>query len=128
MKFFVTGRSSNISEVQRVIATIKQNGHDVTFDWPPLPSVKPYREKSNLAAEFAESAVSEIINADIYIILAHDDGNGVFTELGAALATAEIGKKLIIYAVAREIPDAMFHYHPLIHWKQSVEEVFDEVF
>ena len=125
MKFYVTGRSSNIDEVRRTIALVKEKGHEVTFDWPALLMVKPYEDNQEKAAEFAQFGIQGIIDSDIYILLAHPDGTGVFTELGAALALAQLQGKLKIYAVAREIPPVMFHYHPSIHWVPSVEEVFE---
>lgn len=124
MKFFVTGRSSNIPEVERVIAIVREKGHEITFDWPTLPMVKPYDENPDKAAAFASAAIDGLIKADVYILLAHFDGTGVFTELGAALALAQLHGKPVIYAIATEIPPAMFHYHPSITWKRSVEDVF----
>jgi hypothetical protein len=80
MKFFVTGRSSRISEVVAAIKKIQDLGHEVTFCWPNLPMVKPYEENQDKAAEFAESAVNGIIDADVYVLFAHADGTGVFAE------------------------------------------------
>ncbi len=127
MKFFVTGRSSNIPEVERVIALIIEKGHQVTFDWPPLPMVKPYQDNLDKAAIFATAAIAGIIETDVYILLAHFDGTGVFTELGAALALAQFHGKPLVYAVAKEVPPAMFHYHPAIVWKETIEEVFTDL-
>jgi len=127
MKFYVTGRSSNLVEVERVITSIQARGHEVTFNWPLLPIVKPYEKNPDMAGDFALSAIQGVIDADIYILLAHHDGTGVFTELGAALALAQLHGKPQIYAVAREIPPAMFHYHPEINWFSSVDEVFTAV-
>jgi hypothetical protein len=127
MKCFITGRSSNIPEVERTIAAVRALGHEVTFDWPTLPMVKPYAQNPDKAATFATSAIQGIIDTDVYILLAHHDGAGVFTELGAALALAQLHGKLRIYAIAKEIPEAMFHYHPAIVWKETIEEVLAEL-
>lgn len=127
MKFYVTGRSSNIDEVKRTIALIKTKGHEVTFDWPMLPMVKPYEDNQEKAATFAKDGIQGIINCDVYILLAHNDGTGVFTELGAALALAQLHGKPQIYAVAHEIPPVMFHYHPAIRWVTSIEDIFANV-
>ena len=127
MKCFVTGRSSNIPEVERAIAAVRALGHEVTFNWPTLSMVKPYAENPDKAATFATSAIQGIIDTDVYILLAHHDGTGVFTELGAALALAQLHGKPKIYAVAAEIPPAMFHYHPAIIWNETIEEVLAEL-
>jgi hypothetical protein len=127
MKFYVTGRSTNITEVKRVIALIKAQGHQITFDWTEAGMVKPYRDHKIEAGSFAEQGIQGILDADIYLLLAHADGNGVFGELGAALASQQLHGKLRIYGVAREIPEAIFHYHPAIVWKDTVEEVLVEL-
>lgn len=127
MKFFVTGRSSRIPEVEATMERIIELGHEVTFEWPKLPMVKPYEENVAAAADFASQAIKGIIEADVYILLAHEDGNGVFTELGAALAARQMGADIKIYAVAEAVPAAMFHYHPAILWRDNLEQVIKEV-
>jgi hypothetical protein len=124
MKFFVTGRSTNSDEVEKVFQAILALGHNVTFHWTALPMVKPYQENSGEAEKFAEQAVRAVTESDVYILLSHSDGNGVFAELGAALATWEKDHKIQIFAVNEGNKAlAMFHYHPAITWVNSVEEV-----
>jgi hypothetical protein len=126
MKCFVTGRSSNIDEVNRAYTLLQAAGHEV-FRWTHLPSVKPYQEHSQAAAQFAADRITEISESDVYILLAHHDGNGVFPELGAALAVWQLHGKLKIYGVSRDIPDAIFHYHPAIVWRETIEEVVSDL-
>ena len=97
------------------------------FNWPPLPIVKPYEENPDKAGNFAFAAIQVVIEADIYILLAHRDWTGAFSELGAALAFAQLHGKPQIYAVAREIPPAMFHYHPAIKWVSNIKNLFSEL-
>ena len=89
--------------------------------------VKPYAENTEKAGEFAQAAIAGIILADVYIVFAHEDGTGVFSELGAALAVAQLHGKLKVYAIAATIPPAMFHYHPLIRWVPNPETIFAEL-
>jgi len=126
MKCFVTGRSSNIDEINRVYNLLESVGYEV-FRWTQLPSVKPYRENIVPATQFARDRIEEITLSDVYILLAHHDGNGVFAELGAALAVWQLHGKLKIYGVSRDIPDTMFHYHPAIVWKNRIEDVLDDL-
>jgi hypothetical protein len=64
----------------------------------------------------------------IYILLADREGNGVFTEFGAALASHAIKGSPRIFAIQEANQDAaMFHYHPAISWKKSLEEVLSEL-
>ncbi len=105
---------------------IRHLGHEVPFNWPVLPMVKPYCKNSVKAGDFTESSIQGIIDANVYVLFAHEDGTGVFAELGAALAIAQLHGKLKIYAVAETITPAMFHYHPLITWVKSLDEVLAE--
>lgn len=126
MKCFVTGRSINVDQVNRVYQLLEDAGHEV-FRWTHLPGVKPYQEHVATAAQFASDRIAEITQSKVYILLAHHDGNGVFAELGVALAVAQLHGKLKIYGVSHGIPDAMFHYHPAISWKESIEEVLADM-
>lgn len=91
--------------------------------------IKPYANNQELAGKCVVSQVDSILESDIFILFAHHDGTGVFTEFGAALALAQLHGKPVIYAVGDETVQAaaMFHYHPLIQWRTSLEEVLQEI-
>lgn len=129
MKYFVTGRSSNYSRVNEAFDTIEALGGEVTLRWTDFPIIKPYAQNGEIAGLYATQQIQGLIDADIFILFAHEDGTGVFTEFGAALALAQLNEKLQIFAIGDEIikSKAMFHYHPLVTWKESLTEVLDEV-
>lgn len=128
MKFYVTGRSNNYERVREVFERVKAAGHEVTFEWTTLPMVKPYHVHHKQAAEYAKRGIDGVVEVDVYILFAHEDGNGVYTELGAALASNTIQGTPKIYAIGEEAKwAAMFNYHPAIKWRGSVEEVLLEV-
>lgn len=127
MKFYVTGRSSNYPRVEQAFADIKKRGHEVTFEWTTLPMAKPYAENQKLASEYAVLGVQGIIDADVYIVFVHADGNGVYTEFGAALAANAIKGLPKMFAIGADKDAAMFNYHPAIMWRNSVEEILDEL-
>lgn len=127
MKCFVSGRSSNFEEIVRATQLLRDKGHEITHDWTVLPMIKPYSENQDKAGEFATMQIQGIIEAEVYVMLAHHDGTGLFTELGAALALAQLHGKLRIYGVSRGISEAMFHYHPAIIWKETIDEVLEEL-
>lgn len=101
----------------------ENTGHGVTLNWPVLPMVKPIADNPVKSGEFASSAIDAIIAADIYVLFAHEDGGGVFTELGAALAVSQSLGKLRLFAIAESVLLATFHYHPLITWVKSLDDV-----
>ena len=90
MKFFVTGRSTNYEKVKQTFDLIEQAGHTITLRWTDFPSVKPYNENTAKAAEFSVQQIKGIEMTDVFIIYAHNDGTGVFTEFGAALASPNL--------------------------------------
>jgi hypothetical protein len=128
MKFYVTGRSNNYEQVQRAFDVIKSQGHSVTFEWTTLPMIKPYEENQEKASEYASFGIVGVTEADHYILFTHEDGNGVFTEFGAALASNTIKGSPKIYAIGKvNMWAAMFHYHPVIEWSDTLEEVFVKI-
>lgn len=129
MKFFVTGRSTNYERVKQTFDLIEQLGHAVILRWTDFPLIKPYNENITKAAEFSVQQINGIEKTDIFIIFAHNDGTGVFTEFGAALALAQLRGAPKIYAIGDDVVKsaAMFHYHPLVLWKGSIEEVFADI-
>lgn len=128
MKFYVTGRSNNYEKVKEVFKKLKENGHEIVFEWTELPIVKPYNEHADEAASFAKQSVDGMVEADVYIIFAHEDGNGVYTELGSALASNVIKGKPRVLAIGLEVQwSAMFNYHPSIEWFETIEDVYKEL-
>ena len=103
MKFYVTGRSNNYERVKEVFKKLKENGHEIVFEWTELPMVKPYNEHAKEAALFAKQSVDGMVKADAYIIFAHEDGNGVYTEVGSALATNAIQGSPRVFAIGAEV-------------------------
>ncbi len=127
MKFYVTGRSNNYSQVEQAFKTIKDKGHEVTFEWTTLPMVKPYAENKEKAAEYAVMGIKGVTDADVYIIFTHEDGNGVYTEFGAALASFTIQGRPHIFAIGESKDAAMFNYHPAISWRENLEQILKEL-
>lgn len=114
MKCFVSGRSSNFAEIVRVTKLLQDAGHEITHDWTVLPMIKAYHDSTDRASEYAVLQIKGIAEADVHIVLAHEDVTGLFAEIGAALALAQFHGKPRIYGITTTIPDAMFHYHPAI--------------
>jgi Zn-dependent protease with chaperone function len=128
MKFYVTGRATNYPRVEDAFRRIKERGHEASFEWTTLPMAKPYSENQERAADYAARGIQGAVDADIYIIFADKDGNGVFAELGAALAANVLQGSPRIYAIGEENKNAaMFHYHPSIMWRLDLDSVLHEV-
>ena len=128
MKFYVTGRSSDYSKVEDAFKQLKELGHEITFEWTTLPMCKPYEQNVETASKYAKAGIDGVIEADIYIIFVHEDGNGVYSEFGAALAANSINAKPLVYAIGEEKAGAgMFNFHPAVVWFQSLEEIISTI-
>jgi len=127
MRFYVGTRVSRMDEASSLIQFLVKRGHQVTFDWTKYPSIKPFAENIDKAKMLSGKGILGVIEADVYVLLAHHDGPGVFTELGAALASFVLRGTSIIYAVAKEIPEALFHYHPAVVWKPDVDALLADI-
>ena len=102
---------------------IEAAGHTVVKRWTELPMIKPYGEHASESAQYAQDRIAEIAEADVYILLPHQNGNGVFTELGAALALASTRVFPRVFAIGDSQTQAlaMFHYHPALEWVVDIE-------
>jgi hypothetical protein len=114
MKFYVGSRYYRKGEVAELVTALEQAGHEVTFDWTKHAPNKPFKDFPQEAGETADYDLQGVLQAGVYILLAHADGTGVFAELGAALASHALTGSPRLYAVAEEVPNTMFHYHPAI--------------
>lgn len=129
MKFFVTGRSNNYQRVVDAFDTVEASGHEVTLRWTDLPMIKPYCDNAETAGQYSTQQIEGVCTADVYVLFAHNDGNGVFTEFGAALAALALQGRPRLFAIGDEETKstAMFHYHPAIEWVDSIETVLQRV-
>lgn len=57
-----------------------------------------------IAGQYSEQKIAGVCAADVYILFAHSDGNGVFTEFGAALAALALQGKPRIFAMETQKP------------------------
>lgn len=89
--------------------------------------VKPYSEHKAEASANAVLGIDGVVEADVYIIFSHPDGNGVYTEFGAALASRSINGKPKIFAVGEQNESCMFNYHPAVEFRQSLAKIFEEL-
>lgn len=132
MKIYLTARASNESAVKEAERQLLKRGHEITFRWwdDNLPSAKPFKENRERAAWYAQKAIQGVIDADVYIIFASPDGNGVFAELGAALvrSTQKKEKQFLVYAIGTESDlETLFYHHPAISWRSNLELVLQEL-
>ncbi len=121
MKFFVSGKIGYVGGAREAMGALIDAGHEITFDWTRLPHLKPYDDN---AAECHLSAIVDcrgVKDADVFVLLPHDRGIGMYVELGMAIAFG-IPIRIVTKAESR----SMFFLHPLVKKVDSIEDVISE--
>lgn len=121
MKFYVSGKIGVEDGVREVMKALRDAGHEITFDWPNVPHLKPYDEKPATCQEAAILETNAVKEADVLILIPHDRGVGMYVEFGIA-----IGSEVPVRVITKYGSKTMFFYHPLVKKVNSVEEVIEE--
>ena len=120
MKIFVSGKIGQDSDVRAVMAALRNQGHEITFDWTAIEHLRPYEENSRASSKAATLEVDGVRRADLLVLLTDDRGVGMFVELGAALALDKP-----VYVVSRPPARTMFFFHPLVTVVSSIDELLE---
>src|SRR5262245_42814620 len=107
MKIFVSGKLGQETSIRELMGTLLGLGHEVTFDWTALGHLKPYEDHADEAARAAELEIEGVKSADALIVVSHEEGVGLFVEVGAAIG---LGKP--VFAVVPDVSRTMFFFHP----------------
>jgi hypothetical protein len=121
MKFYVSGKIGSEHYPQMVMQALRDAGHTITLDWTEMPHLKPYAENmkdSELAAIEEKGAIAQ---ADVFILLPHPNGIGMYIEFGIAL-----GLEIPIRIVTEDEFRSMFFCHPSVKIVDSVEDILEE--
>jgi len=121
MKFFVSGKVGDSDITKSVMSTLRGAGHEITFDWTNIEHLRPYDKNKVACRETAISEACGVENADVFVVVAHDKGVGMYVELGIA-----IGKGIPIRVITNTESRTMFFHHPLVKKVKSINEVIRE--
>ncbi len=130
MKFYVAGRFSHEPSrllIQEMIATLTQLGHECTFNWTTGPSCKPYEDNTALTQEMTVKAVNAVLDADLFIMVSHPEGTGMYVEYGIALGKQQKSGVPKMYLTGEYKNCSMFNYHPNVIWKNSLDEILKDL-
>ena len=121
MKFFVSGKVGIDNDAKTAMKTLKDAGHQITFDWTTIEHLRPYDKNSSASREAAIKEARGVKDADVLVIISHDKGVGMFVELGIAIGTG-IPVRVVTNVESR----TMFFHHPLIKRVESIREIIEE--
>ena len=123
MKFFVSGKIGVERDAKEVMQILRDAGHEITFDWTVTEHLKPYDRKPRACRMAAVVDVNGVKEADVFVILPHERGIGMYIELGIAISS-EIPIRVVVNPWLKSC--TMFYYHPLVKKVSSIEEILKE--
>ena len=121
MKFFVSGKVGVEGDARSVMNALRAAGHEITFDWTTIDHLRPYDENAAASREAAVKESHGVKDADVLIVLPHDQGVGIYVELGIA-----IGSGVPVRVVTNVESRTMFFHHPLVKKVDSLEQILKE--
>jgi nucleoside 2-deoxyribosyltransferase len=130
VKVYVAGHltdSASVADAQRAVLAA---GHEVTHDWSQdLEFTTDYASRPEQSRQIAEADLRGVMLADAVIVIASspEPGRGLFVELGAALARAEMGLLRHVVAVGTIVHESVFYYHPRVRRVETVQEWLAEI-
>lgn len=130
MKVYVAGQLADTAAVTGAQQAILAAGHELTHDWTQdLEFTEDYASRLEDSAHLAQADLAGVMVADAVVVLASgaQPGRGLFVELGAALARAELGLLRHVVVVGAIVHESVFYFHPRVRRVPTVEEWLGQV-
>ena len=127
MKIYVAGKFENKDLIFETYKKLEEMGHCVSYDWTKHKNIKPYVKNQETAAVYAQNELDGILDSDILIYFASENGHTLFMEFGAALALSKIAGKPKIYAIGEFNDRSPWFFNPIVIRKNNIEEVLKEI-
>ncbi len=125
MKFFVSGKIGvdTVDDAKEVMDALRDAGHEITYDWTVADHLKPY-DKNVALCHLATIVDSRAVkDADVFVIIPHERGVGMFIELGIAIGCA-IPVRVVVNPWLKSC--TMFFHHPMVKRVSGVQEIIEE--
>jgi hypothetical protein len=117
MKVYVAGQLAELEAVRAVQQQVVSAGHELTHDWTrDLSLTQGYADCPERSAAIAGADLDGVMTADAVVVVASSavPGRGLFVELGAALARAELGQLDHVVVVGEIVHESVFYLHPRV--------------
>lgn len=120
MRVYVASKFTNQDEVREAFRLLHKLGHEITHNW----TTESYEGKSDdelehYRLECALGDVRGVQDADAVLVINHANGQGMWTELGMAIAWG----KMVFFAYPDRTPARnIFTYLPGVVAYQTLEE------
>lgn len=124
MKFYVAAKWQLKDEVREIFRKIQEKGHEIAEDWTEHPPIKPYDKNPAFSRKLSSIDIESVRNSDVLVLLANEDGIGMYVELGGAIVSYLEKGKPEIYIIGDNTGRSMFFFHPAVKRRKTIENVF----
>ena len=129
MRAFVSGQLKEKKRVRAVYSKLSEIGIDISHDWTRTDNLIDYLKNADEAGRRAALDIRGILDADIYILMTDNEfcGKGMYVELGAALALAEIKGAPEVCIVGPMNHESIFYHHPHANYFLDIESCLEHI-
>ena len=124
MKWYFASRIRHKDTIKSLGQILKKHGHQFSFDWSSLPSLKPYKDHAKDCRELANSVGESLKDTDIFVLISDEAGTDMFIEIGIAIGINMANKNLKIYNVGPHNQRSLMQFYPSINGVDTLEEIF----
>jgi len=121
MEFYVSGKVGAEDDVKTCIQHLLKAGHEITLDWTKIDACKPYDEDIVGNTKIANEMILGIEDADVFVLIPHSGGVGMYVELGIAL-----GLGMPVCIITKDEFRSIFYCQPSVKILDSVDELIEE--
>lgn len=119
MKIFLATSFHNQATFTQQRKHLVAQGHEV-YDWTLLKPIRPYPQHAKLTEQYATTLLAEVIEADLFILLANDQCKSSYVELGVAMQANDQYGKPDIYVIGNY--ESMYFLHPAVKLADTIDE------
>ena len=126
MKWYFASRRRHEDKIKYLIENLSDFGHESSFDWTSLGSMKPYEENEEICKENAYRISKAIRESEVFVMISDKEGTDMFFELGLGVGNNIDKGSPRVYVVGKYNNRSLMHFHPSINRVKSIEAVFEK--
>jgi hypothetical protein len=116
MKVYVASSFSRKDDVRAMIALLRAEGHEITYDWTDEDASGLEGDALHAALRAgAERDLKGVLAADALVVLHDDRGRGMATEFGVALAARKVLVVVGAGVTAGEMRNVFYYLPGVVH-------------
>jgi hypothetical protein len=125
MNWYIASRVRHKRQLKEITDLLTLKGETVVSDWIYQDFLKPYEQDLDSVQKFSKSVVTNILAADIFILISDAESTDMFVELGIALAGQNINSSRI-YIVGKYSKRSLMQLHFNIIHVDTIQDIIDK--